>query len=155
MKRILFVLVALIISHITMAQNIVGLWQAATPEVSSGYLETYQFYSNGSFRFNTNQSDGLRRVLSIGGKYKVLNGKLIFTVEYTIEAIGGKLERSHLTTRSDSWSLDGGQIKQLTLVKPVVEQASLQAGKKDKGVDLLLIDSQKYYKVDEDPANFE
>lgn len=153
MRKILITVLTIIITQ-AKAQNIVGLWQFGSPTVSSGYFETYQFFANGNFCFNTNQSDGLRRVLSIGGKYKVTKDKLVFTVEYTIELIGGNLERSHITTGSDSWALDNGQQKKLPLGKPIVQQASFQAAQKEKGEEVILIDLQKYYKVDDDPSIF-
>ena len=95
MKSLLIsLLIFIFLSTNCISGNLVGIWQKSTSEISSGYLDSYLFFSDGTFRFNTNQYDGLRRVLSIGGKYKIENEKIIFIIEYTIEVIGGVFERS-------------------------------------------------------------
>jgi len=34
--------------------------------ILNGYFDTYQFFENGTFKFNTNQNDETRRIISIG-----------------------------------------------------------------------------------------
>ena len=133
----------------------IGVWQINTPEVNSGYFDTYQFFTDGSFKFNTNQNDGLRRVLGIGGKYKLNKGVLTFIVEYTKEIVGGAIARSEITTGSDSWAIEGGQISKKKLLKPIKVGASIEIGKKSNGTDCIIIDKRNYFKVDNDPNNFE
>ncbi len=154
MKKIVLLILVLKCFSVQ-AQSLTGIWQLNTPEVSSGYQDTYQFFSNGTFRFNTNQSDGLRRILSIGGKYKIEKSNIIFNIEYTIEIVGGSIHRDEITPGSDSWAIEGGQTKKISLTKSTMQRAILEVGKKDKGVDILLIDKRKYYKVDNDPDNFQ
>lgn len=155
MKKLTLLLLIIIKCSCLQAQSLVGIWQLNTPEVSSGYLDTYQFFSNGTFRFNSSQYDALRRVITIGGKYKVQKDKLTFSVEYTMEKVGGVFKVGDIASGSDSWSITGGQIKRVPLLKTITQYASIEAGIKDKEVDVIKINKAKYYKVDNDPENFQ
>lgn len=155
MKKLTLLLLIIIKCSCINAQSLVGIWQLNTPEVSSGYLDTYQFFSNGTFRFNSSQYNALRRVITIGGKYKVQKDKVTFLVEYTMEKVGGVFKVGDVSSGSDSWSITGGQIKRVPLLKTLTQYASIETGIKDKEVDVIKINKAKYYKVDNDPENFQ
>lgn len=155
MKKLILLLLIIIKCNCIHAQSLVGLWQLNTSEVTSGYFDTYQFFSNGTFRFNSNQYDALRRVITIGGKYKVQKNKLTFLVEYTMEKVGGAFKIGDISSGSDSWSITGGQIKRLPLLKTITQYASIETDIKDQGADIIKINKAKYYKVDNDPENFQ
>lgn len=52
--------------HGTDKKMIIGVWQFGCVEVNTGYFDTYQFFENGTFKFNTNENDETRRIISIG-----------------------------------------------------------------------------------------
>lgn len=155
MKRIALLFFTIISINFCFAQKIIGIWQLKTSEVSSAYFDTYQFFSDGTFHFNTNQYDALRRIISIGGRYKVEKNKLSLTVEYTIEKLGGSFKVGEISAGSDSWSLTNAQIKKIPALKAATQIASVEIGGKDKGTDIVVINKAKYYKVDDDPNNFQ
>lgn len=130
--------------------NIVGIWQSQTEVVGSGHLDNYQFYKNGSFKFNTNDYNGLNRIVSIGGKFSLTKDTIIFIVEYTLEYVGGYPIRSRTTTLSDSWELINGRIIKNIFEKAIEEKAQIQFDI-DKNKNLaayLLIDGRIFYKTD-------
>ena len=154
MKNILVLISLLVSFQWSYSQSIIGIWQAKTASVSSAYFDTYQFFPDGTFRFNTNQYDGLRRILSLGGVYEIKNGEVIFTVNFAIEVFGGNLIRSEISTGSDSWSIEGGNIKSIPIIPPVRKTASFFIEKLVSGIEVITIDANKYYKVDSDPSQF-
>lgn len=133
------------------AQSLVGVWQRDTNCILGKHLDTYCFFSDGTFRFNSDENNSLRRVLSIGGKYKIVNKQLVFVVKYTIERVGGVLERDTLATQCGSWSIKGGVIKKMMLRKTIVEKADLDRTVNSKSGKYLLIDMRKYFKISNNP----
>ena len=81
---------------------LIGIWQDGTNEVSSAYLDTYTFSRNNKFEFKPNEYNGLNRIIKISGTYKIQNSEIIFDIETITELVGGKIERSMITTLSDS-----------------------------------------------------
>lgn len=148
MKKILF-FGFLIVFNFTFSQNkdisIVGLWQQKDSIVSSMYYDTYQFHSNGTFIFKPNEYNGLNRILSINGTYKLKNGKLIL-VPYSIkELTGGYPIRSEMTTLSDTWEMIDSKIIIRKFKKRKLQIATFKIIKNGNSI---LIDFEKYFKVD-------
>lgn len=137
------------VSH---AQNLIGKWQEQTPKVSSGNLNTYEFSDDSTFLFNTNEYFGLKRIVSIGGRYKFIkrSNTLILTVEFENETIGGTIERSNVSGEAtDSWVITGGETKKIKLPKPVTGTIQVEFKRSDKGdAEFILLDKRKYFKVD-------
>ena len=147
--KLLLVLITLQISLYTDAQNLIGVWQEATPEVSSGYHNVYQFNVDGTFKFKTDEYFGLKRVISINGKYTFVKGTLNLTVLSTTELIGGNVERSMTSGEaSDSWEIVGGEVKTFILPKAINTNIIVEAKKSDNDdAELILLDKRKYYKI--------
>ena len=147
MKKIIF-FGFLIMFNFTFSQNkeisILGLWQQNDSIVSSMYYDTYQFHSNGTFVFKPNEYNGLNRILSINGTYKLKNDKLILTPLKTEELIGGYPVRSEITTLSDSWEIKGAQkvIRYIKKRKPQITNLKFIQNEK-----CILIDCIKYFKT--------
>ena len=109
--RLLFLIAFSCLSSFLNAQTVVGIWQEGTPDVSAAYHNTYRFLKDGSFSFNPSEYEGLKRILSIDGKYKLENNKLILTITGTHELIGGTLKRSTFSGLSTHlWSIESGAI---------------------------------------------
>src|SRR5690349_18609892 len=96
MKKIILSVLVLIIVNSLYAQSLIGRWQEQLPEVSAGYLNTYQFMKDSTFLFSLSEYFGLKRIVSMGGKYKYnkKTGTLSLIVEFTNEIVGGTIERS-------------------------------------------------------------
>lgn len=132
-------------------KDIIGIWQFGTKEVSAGFFDSYQFFANGTFKFNTNQYDGTRRILSIGGTYEVKNNRLRLKTSYSIEIQGGFLVRSE-TAGGSGWEISGGKIVTLNYKTP--QESFLSFGICENEKECILLDSLKYYLVDKDPKNY-
>jgi hypothetical protein len=115
-------------------------------------LNNYQFLNDSNFLFNTNEYFGLKRIISIGGKYKYDKAKklLLLIVQFSNEVFGGYIERSKESgSASDSWIIEGGKIKKVFLSKPVRAFINIEFLNRDKnGNDLMLLDKIKYYKIE-------
>ncbi len=152
MKKIIISIILVTIVNYLKAQSLVGTWQEGTPEVSAGYLNTYQFLKDSTFLFSLSQYLGLKRIVSIGGKYRYNKNAhtLSLVVEFTNEVIGGTIERGEESGEaSDTWDLIGGQLKKMKLAKPVKAVIDIEFKKSDKeDSQLILLDKRHYYKVE-------
>ncbi len=136
------------------AQSLIGLWQENSPEVSAAYLNTYEFKSDGTFKFNTNGYFGLSRIVSLCGKYKVTKNTIEVTVPYIIERIGGKIERSEFSGEAThSWVIDGGQLRKNVLDKPAESSISFEFKKSKRAeeakTEMVLLDKSEFYKINQ------
>jgi hypothetical protein len=125
--------------------KISGLWQGDQAKVTSMYLDTYQFFENGKFVFKPDAYNGLNRILSIGGGFKVAGDSLILIPEYTEELTGGYPVRSETTTLADTWEIKNGVIKK-TLCKKRIKQ-TIQLKLCEKG-NCILIDNRRFFKIE-------
>ena len=125
-------------------ENLIGTWQAESNEISSTYLDTYVFSKN-EFTFKPTGYNGLNRIVEIKGSYKLIENKIIFHVNFITEIIGGKIERSMITTLSDSWAIDGGKLV-TKKTKSDAQTAILESCEPE----CLIIDKRKFYKINDD-----
>lgn len=146
MKIYILLIFAFLTSEIK-SQNIVGLWQEGTPEISAAYHNTYNFLQDGTFSFNPSEYDGLKRILSIDGQYKLENDKLLLTITGTHELIGGTIERNTFSgTSTHLWSIEGGSIKKIIFPKQQKEIIDFEIKKEGENI-LIILDSYKFYKL--------
>lgn len=148
MKVLISLYLAVVFSLCSFSQSLVGTWQANTPSIYSAYLSTYRFFPDGTFRYNTNEFDGLHRIISIGGDYKTLNYQIEFVPRYTIEIEGGSIQRDSLSTSSDTWSIIGGQIKKIPIQSPEPYLVQFFFPNSDSESACVVIDSRKYFLID-------
>jgi len=144
MKRIFIsTFVFLLITQFSFSQIQNGFWQEKTPNVSDAHLGGYHFL-NKTFEYTINGYDGLNPISALGGYYTINNGRIYFTVTYIKKNIGGKLCRGETSTLNDSWSIEGGKIS-IEKINPVIKTtANIEIN-----YNYLMIDKQKFYKVDE------
>ena len=151
MKKIIAALLLAGIVNSINAQSLIGKWQERTPEVSAGYLNTYEFLNDSTFLFSPTEYFGLTRIVSIGGRYKYNKkaNSLSLVVEFTDEVVGGTIERSEEANEaSDRWGITGGKLKRMKLPKPSKAVILVEFRKSDlENTELMLLDKQKYYKV--------
>jgi hypothetical protein len=153
--KILSIALFLLIVNYANSQSIIGLWQEGSPEITDSYLNAYEFKADGTFKFNTNGYFGLSRVVSLCGKYKVVGKEIELTVEYTLERIGGNIERSTFAgTATHLWVIEGGQLKKIILNKPVKSVIHFEFAKPKKAdgakTQMVLLDKYEFYKINPD-----
>ena len=147
--KLFFILAVLHISFCVNAQNLIGVWQEKTPEISSGYHNVYQFNTDGTFKFKADEYFGLKRIISLNGKYKFVKNVLSLTIISTTEIFGGNIERSTSSGEaSDSWEIVGGEVKTIMLPKVMNVNIIIESKKSDNDdSELVLFDKIKYYKI--------
>ena len=119
-----------------------GTWQADQIEVTSMYHDFYIFSNQGNFQFTPDQYNGLNRVISINGKYKIIGDSIYLTPISSKELFGGSFERSMVTTLSDSWEINGGRIKTVILKPKQTQTAQIKVYQ-----DSIVLGGRKFYKV--------
>jgi hypothetical protein len=134
--------------------DIVGVWQAERYDEGSGWPDAYQFFSDKRFVFNFSQYDGSKRILRIQGTYKIENETLLLTIENTIEAVGGYLTRSTITSLSDSWELTDYTVKTVKQNNEEPEVVKLKRCQGSFPKECILLDARKYFKMDKDPLKY-
>ncbi|MDZ4204208.1 MAG: hypothetical protein U1C46_05260 [Bacteroidales bacterium] len=135
--------------------ELIGIWQADNNEESSAWFDVYRFFDNGKFIFNPNQYDGLKRVLSITGKYRIVDNYLYLKINSTTEIVGGYIVRSTITVFSDSWEIEGGEIKEFEHPNIDEEVVKVQQYQIDASNEIsIILDNRKYYKMQSDPTKY-
>jgi uncharacterized protein YxjI len=122
-----------------------GLWQAETKEVTSMYFDSYLFTVNGKFVFNPNGYNGLNRVISIIGVFKLKGDTILLTPQYTKEITGGYPIRSEITTLSDTWEITSGKLQTIPVSKKITQRIICKKCEEDK---CIIFDNRRFYKID-------
>lgn len=149
MKKIKLLICCLVLINLAFGQiknNLTGKWQAESKELTSMNLDTYQFLNNGRFTFEPDGYNGLNRIISISGRYKIKGDTLLLTPEFTKEITGGYPVRSESTTLSDTWEIIQGQIKTFSCKKRLCQPAIIKINPDNKTFTL---DERKFFKLDE------
>ncbi|MGC3946373.1 MAG: hypothetical protein QM762_17945 [Chryseolinea sp.] len=137
------------------SKSIVGVWQADSHLESSAWPDTYQFFADGRFVFNFSQYDGAKRILRILGTYTFKERKIKLFVATTVEAVGGHLTRSTITSLSDSWELVDYTIATFKQDPDEPEEISIKECKGgDNPKPCALFDSRTYFRMDSDPLKY-
>lgn len=118
-------LLLFIISH-GKAQSLIGTWQLGSKKSGGeGVNDCYVFKADKTFEYRLNNDQGLNRILAIVGTYKQYKGYVELTPKYTRELVGGVIDRSHITTGNDSWSIENGTVKKQPIAKPIVQNINI------------------------------
>lgn len=145
MKRFLiYVFFITLATQFSFSQIKNGFWQEKTANISDAYLGGYNF-TNTTFEYSINGYDGLNPITAFGGKYTIKKNKIFFTITYMKKNIGGRLCRSETYTLNDSWSIEGGKTTVIQLNPVINSNANIEMLD-----DCLVIDRQKFYKVETD-----
>lgn len=137
--------------------NLVGVWQNA-PNIASGWSETYQFFSDSTFVFNSSQMECDNRLLSYSGTWT-------FSPPYTLTLsinshtiiVGGELVEATGSCGSEFEIIDG-IIKTESLQKTEIKSIKLSDFYIDTdNLDLqtLMFDKVRYWKMNSDPNAYE
>jgi len=125
--RLTFVLLAVLVSSPAKAQSLLGTWQLGS-KLSGGEIQndSYIFKADKTFEYVVNNGNGLSRLRALGGTYRQHKGYVELTPAYTREVIGGAIDRSHILTGNDSWSIEGGTLQKRPIAKPIVQSINIK-----------------------------
>lgn len=134
--------------------DVVGVWQAKHYEEPDAWPETYQFFADGTFVFNFSQYDGAKRILRINGKYSAENDSILLNIESTVEAVGGRLTRSSMTSMSGGWEVTDYSVQTIKQRNKEPEIISVRQCVTSYPKDCLLFDGINYFRMDKDPTKY-
>ena len=133
--------------------ELIGIWQLGNDSEGDAWPEVYRFFSDGKFIFNLSQYDGLKRILAINGRYRIIKNTIYLNVKSTTEIIGGNIVPTNLS--SYDWRIDGGKIKDIMQPKTEEQVIDIKQGQSESKFRCFLFNSQKYYKMDGNPKKYE
>jgi hypothetical protein len=151
-----YLLLAVLFSlHITNvnAQSITGRWQANSPIVSDEGDDNYQFFSDGTFCYNTDGEGKLMRIAKFGGTYKVNSTNIILTPTYYVEEVGGYLTRTGAEPGTAEWAFVDSKENKVRLEQIIKQKLPFKIYS-IKNTIVMEIDSNKFYKIQNDPAKY-
>lgn len=129
--------------------TIVGLWQVNTPKVADALHDSYKFYRDGSFEFDFDQYDDMKRILSISGKYTIGGDWIRFTVLIRKELVDGIVVRGSPAFQKGWILIDA---KQVTVNEQYSEEAAFEiCDSLESHPQCIKIDNEKFYKLSDNP----
>ncbi|RPH29908.1 MAG: hypothetical protein EHM93_16660 [Bacteroidales bacterium] len=140
------------------SKYMIGIWQNS-PEIASGWSDNYQFFSDGTFRFNFNQMDCQKRMIYYKGNWIVDKEIIQLTVKEKLIIVGGKMIQSFGSCGSDS-TLENGIEKRIVLDKPEIKLIKIKILKKlyssilATDMEHIKIDSIEFYRIENDPTKY-
>lgn len=134
--------------------QLVGVWQNSQG-VGSGLTDNYQFFDDGTFRFNYNEMDGTKRVLSYSGFWNVYKNRLHVHISRVTIHIGGRWQPATGSIATD-YEIVGGRViaKKISPVEKL--SYSLSAfGLEEEVYTTVMIGNEKFWKLSSDPKAYE
>jgi hypothetical protein len=129
-------------------QQLVGTWQEKSAIAGGAMLKNFRFSKDGTYALNYSQYDDMNRIVSVNGHYKVKDGIVTLTVDYTLERTGGKVQKSDSAEDTGEFVLKGGEVKKIPQDGAAYD-FSVIVDKQDKSgnATLFTLSETKYYKV--------
>ena len=146
--------------------TLVGIWQDS-PEIASGWSDSYQFFADGHFVFHYNQMDCSDRKRAYSGLWILKGNSLNLLVAEREDLVGGHVEQARGSCGTDL-ELVGAQLKTVQ-VKPqesltlkisriqyaAAEVYNFETGKSNtKRIPRIFIDGAQYWKLRDDPTKY-
>ena len=136
-------------------QDLIGVWQKDSKEIGGdSELDRYHFFGDGGFIYYFNGYDGANRTLAIKGTYEnKSNGDLIFKVTSFVEVQGGLFSKLSTSGEHNGWAIvDHGEIREVKQQQEVISSYQ-KCEKGDPKVLCIIIDDDKFYKIDTTPKD--
>lgn len=139
-------------------KEFVGIWQDS-PEIASGWSDTYQFFDNGDFVYRYNQMICDKRTLNYSGTWEIVGDKIEVTVSEKTIVVGGKLVPSSESCGSD-YEIEGGEEKKERNIESYTIQLSTMMtdtiGPDDDQRILASwnFDKKRFWKMESDPSKY-
>ncbi len=134
-------------------REIIGVWQGI-PVVGSGWSSNYQFFEDGTFRYNHNQMDCSDSIIYESGRYAYTETHLTLTYSEIQFISGGRLEPASGSCGS-AFELVGGEevtqpmrrdeILTLQFVSPLLDYDYLER---------ILLDGTEWFRMMHDPNDY-
>jgi hypothetical protein len=134
----------LILGYSQASAQLVGKWQEGSKQASSAYRNNYVFRANRTFKYSTDEEDGLRSIISIEGTYKLKQDTLFLKPLFYTENRGMRLDRSMITAGNNSWEMTGGKNNKKPVANPVWYSLVFKPNKAKVTIEL---DYITYYKM--------
>jgi hypothetical protein len=164
-----FLLWALSVSAAQTKQSqitLVGIWQDS-PEIASGWSDTYQLFADGNFVFHHNQMDCKKREVSYAGQWKVQGNSLKLSVTQRTLLVGGHFEQARGSCGTEI-ELKGAQqktyeVKPSQLITLTISEVRLASAKvynfetaqdEMRSIPHVSIGGTDYWKLRDNPADF-
>ena len=132
------------------ANELIGFWQADTPDITDAYTDCYRFFADGRFTFVFSGYDETKRIVSLSGTYTIKDSVFSFFVTSREELEGGVVERNPQS--SNGWYLSQGKLR--TVKQPIAgpDEAPLEKmSPAPNGKMCIEIGATKFFKLSPDP----
>ncbi len=136
------------------SKEFVGIWQDS-PEVASGWSDTYQFFDNGEFIYRYNQMVCDKRTLDYSGTWELTDtDKLKIIVNEKTILEGGKLVPSSESCGSD-YEIEGGEEKKVKDSKTyTIKLSAISVDKKKRDLKTRTFDGKAFWKLEDNPEKY-
>ncbi|GAB5415936.1 MAG: hypothetical protein Crog4KO_07170 [Crocinitomicaceae bacterium] len=133
--------------------NLVGLWQGI-PFVGSGWSTNYQFFDDGSFRYNHNQMDCADSVISESGNYHFEEGILYLDYDSITFISGGTYVPATGSCGSEFELVGGIRVTQATEKSEGVLVEEVEPLTDYDYLDRILLDDDEWFRMLHDPNDY-
>ena len=135
-------------------RRLIGVWQDSKG-VGSGLTNNYQFFENGTFRFNYNEMDGIKRLLSYSGIWNVYKSRLYVHINRMTFHIGGRWKAATGSIATE-YEIVGGRA--ITKKISPIERLSYSLSAielEEEMYTTVRIGDTKFWKLSSDPEAYE
>src|SRR5262249_30856575 len=136
--------------------DLVGVWQSKTPVISSTLQANFQFYANGKFVYNVSGYADLNPLYNVSGSYKLADSIIGLKIEQYKVLSGFKVQAADHGFEFGSFDLDSGKVVTVMQNNSTYDEHtfSVVRSSKIKFKNCIEIDSDKYYKISNNPAQY-
>lgn len=134
--------------------QLIGIWQAAKAK-GAGWSDAYQFFADGTFKFNANQMDCAKREVARDGIWRVSKENLVLQTTQKTIINGGKLVAATGSCASEQELIDGTQVVEKVSHTEDTVLPLKQIRKDDENERLTIhIGNAQFWKFDDDPRRY-
>jgi len=134
-------------------RTMIGVWQGI-PVVGSGWSATYQFFEDGSFRYNHNQMDCSDSVLFEAGTYVIGNNSITLNYATRNYLAGGTLEPSTGSCGSEFELVGGVETNEKYLAKEELELQYVSPLLDYDYLERVKLDGMEWFRMLHDPNGY-
>lgn len=134
-------------------RTMIGVWQGI-PVLGSGWSATYQFFEDGSFRFNHNQMDCSDSVLYEAGTYSISDDSITLNYATRSYLAGGTLEPSTGSCGSAFELVGGIETEEQYLAKEQLQLQYLSPLLDVNYLERVKLDGMEWFRMLHDPNDY-
>lgn len=135
--------------------DLIGIWQVSTSKTGSALLANYKFYNDNKFVYTLSGYDNMGRIRRLEGSFLLKGNKIILSIKYTYEIIGGEFKQGAEGFQKEEIVLDGGKYTKIpySIKKPI--ELEIVPCKVKPSVSCMKLQNNTYYKISKDPNSEE